>query len=118
MFITSLRDCAPGIGTGLPGLTGRQISIDPQDASDPATVAALALVEEYAKQGRITAVATGHHIVEMRYDPASEAWLAPSGWMQTTDEMRDLAVALNTVITVTADLPGEVGCLIAHSITS
>jgi YVTN family beta-propeller protein len=96
------------IGTGLPGLTGRQVSIDPADPDDPAMVAELALIEEYARQGRITAVANGHRMVEMRYDADAAAWVAPIGWSQTTEELRALAERLDTVITVTADLPENI----------
>jgi len=93
-------------GTGLPGLTGRQLSIDPANPDDEQAVARLDLIERYAQQGRITAVAAGPRIREMRYDPQSQAWLSSiSGWAQSSSELRARAVELNEVITVTADLP-------------
>ena len=93
-------------GTGLPGLTGRQVSIDPTNPDDLEMVAQLDLIERYAQQGRITAVAEGPRIREMRYDPQSQAWLSStSGWAQSSSDLRTRAAELNEVITVTADLP-------------
>ena len=94
-------------GTGLPGLTGRQVSIDPANANDPTVIDQLDLIERYAREGRITAVAEGEHIGELRYDPASEAWVSTRSdwWSQRTDALRARAVQLGIVITVTADLP-------------
>lgn len=96
------------IGTGLPGLTGRQISIEPGSENDPALIAALDLVERYAREGRITAVANGYALQEMRFDPAAEAWVAPNGFSQTTEQLRALAPLLDSAVTVTADLPENI----------
>ena len=92
-------------GTGLPGLTGRQVSIDPANPDDPDTLAQLDLIERYAAEGRVTAVAEGYHLGEMRFVPALHAWQAPSGWAQSTDELREWATQMGSAITVTADLP-------------
>lgn len=96
------------VGTGLPGLTGRQISIDPADAHAPDTVEWMDRIEAYAGEGRITAVATGSTLGEMRYDPTRDEWSYPSGWRRTGAQLRDLATTLGDVITITADLPGNV----------
>lgn len=96
------------IGTGLPGLTGRQISIEPDAYDDPALLAELGLVERYAREGRITAVANGYALEEMRFDPALEAWVAWNGFSQTTDQMRELARLLDSAVTITADLPENI----------
>lgn len=96
------------IGTGLPGLTGRQVSIDPADPNDPDTVAWMDRIEAAAQEGRVTGVATGRYIIEMRWDPEVQAWSLPSGWTRTGAELRALAEELGQVITVTADLPGNV----------
>ncbi len=96
------------IGTGLPGLTGRQVSIDPAEPHEPDTVQWMDRIEAYAREGRVTAVAKGSKLREMRYDPAFEAWSMPSGWRRTGTELRDLAATLGDVITITADLPANV----------
>lgn len=96
------------IGTGLPGLTGRQISIEAGSEDDPGLIAELDLVERYAREGRITAVANGWALQEMRFDPAVGAWVAPNGFSQTTEQMRALAPMLKSPITITADLPENV----------
>jgi hypothetical protein len=96
-------------GTGLPGLVGRQVSIDPASSDDADVIGQLDLIERYAREGRITAVAEGQHIGELRYDPQGESWVsATSGWYQTTDELRVRAAELGVVITVTADLPENI----------
>ncbi len=94
--------------TGLPGLTGRQVSIDPAHANEEGAIAQLDLIERYAGEGRITAVAEGQYIGELRYDPSREAWVSPkSNWAQTTEELRARSEQLGVVITVTADLPAN-----------
>lgn len=94
------------IGTGLPGLTGRQISIEPDAAGDADVQHALALVEEYARQGRITAVATGYGIGELRYDPVEQGWSGASGL--AIQSLPGLAESSGETITVTADLPQNI----------
>jgi hypothetical protein len=94
------------IGTGLPGLAGRQISIEPENADDPDVHHALALVEEYARQGRIAAVATGYGIGELRFDPATEGWSGPTGF--ALQSLTALAANSGETITVTADLPENI----------
>ena len=96
------------IGTGLPGLTGRQVSVDPSDPNAPDTVEWMNRIEAYAREGRVTAVATGSRLGELRYDPAYEAWSMPTGWRRSGAELRDLVSQLGDVLTVTADLPGNV----------
>ncbi|RIL07351.1 MAG: hypothetical protein DCC71_03305 [Proteobacteria bacterium] len=96
------------IGTGLPGLTGRQLSIEPGDESNADVGAALELIERYAGEGRVAAVATGPSIRELRYDPSTRTWSNRTWWSQTSAELRALATSLGEVITVTADLPANV----------
>ncbi len=96
------------IGTGLPGLTGRQVSIDPADPNAAETVEWMDRIEAYAREGRVTAVATGSKLGELRYDPAYEAWSLPTGWRRSGAELRDLAQQIEDVVTITADLPGNV----------
>jgi YVTN family beta-propeller protein len=96
-------------GTGLPGLVGRQVSIDPANLQDPEMLAQLDLIERYAREGRITAVAEGHLAREMRYDPQDQAWRSStSGWLQSSSELLARAADFNEVITVTADLPENI----------
>ncbi len=97
-------------GTGLPGLAGRQVSIDPANANDESVVGQLDLIERYAREGRITAVADGQHVGELRYDPQTESWVSSKSgwWQQNTSELRGLAAELGVVITVTADLPANI----------
>lgn len=92
-------------GTGLPGLTGRQVSIDPANPDDEAVVDQLDLIERYAAEGRITAVAEGEHVGELRFNPEAGLWQSVNGWSQSTDALRVRAAELGVVITVTADLP-------------
>jgi hypothetical protein len=92
-------------GTGLPGLTGRQVSIDPANPDDETVVDPLDLIERYAAEGRITAVAHGQYVGELRFDPHAGSWQSPNGWSQSTDDLRTRAGELGVVITVTADLP-------------
>jgi YVTN family beta-propeller protein len=96
------------IGTGLPGLTGRQVSIDPSAPNHPDTVAWLERIEALAREGRVTGVAVGRRLGEMRFDPALGAWAKPSGYHRSGAQLRALAAALGEVITVTADLPANV----------
>jgi len=95
------------IGTGLPGLTGRQVSIDPNDPSNSDTVAMMDLIERYAAEGRITAVAQGPKLGEMRFDPKGGEWSYRIGFQRTGAELRDFAAYLGETITITADLPAN-----------
>jgi len=95
------------IGTGLPGLTGRQVSIDPNNPDDPDTVAMMDLIERYAAEGRITAVADGARLREMRFDPKGGEWSYRLGLQRTGAELRDLAASLGETVTITADLPAN-----------
>jgi DNA-binding beta-propeller fold protein YncE len=97
------------IGTGLPGLTGRQVSIDPSDPDAADTVAWMDRIEAYAQEGRVTGVAVGGPVLgQMRWDPALGAWAYPSGWTRTGAQLRALAGERNEVITITADLPANI----------
>jgi len=96
------------IGTGLPGLTGRQVSIDPSDPNNADTVSMMDLIEKYAGEGRITAVAQGQKLGEMRFDPKSGEWSYRLGFERTGAELRDLAAFLGETVTITADLPENV----------
>jgi len=93
------------IGTGLPGLTGRQVSIDPADPNAAETVATMDLVERYAGQGRVTGVAMSPSLKEMRYDPKIGAWSSENGYTRSGAQLRALAPILGETITITADLP-------------
>lgn len=94
------------IGTGLPGLTGRQLSIEPDTADDADVAHALALIEEYARQGRITAVANGYGVGELRYDPVQAGWSSSRGL--PIQSLAALARDSGETITVTADLPENI----------
>ena len=94
------------IGTGLPGLTGRQLPIDPTNSSDPDMLGQLEQIETYAREGRITAVATGYGIGELRYDPSVGGWSGPMGL--AIGSLPLLAEESGEEITVTADLPENI----------
>ena len=96
------------IGTGLPGLTGRQVSIDPDHPDDPDTLAWMERIEAYAQEGRITAVAVGPTLGEVRWDPTYGTWAYLSGWTLTSAQLREIARARDEVITITADLPRNI----------
>jgi YVTN family beta-propeller protein len=94
------------LSNGLPGLTGRQIEVDPSDPSNEAMRAELDLVERYAREGRLTAVANGHGVGELRYDPVQGGWSTRTGF--PFGDLPGLAATTGEVLTVTADLPENV----------
>jgi YVTN family beta-propeller protein len=96
------------MSVGLPGLTGQQISITPANHQDPGLVARMDLLEQYAQEGRVTAVARNRLLGEYRWD---------GGWWRprladlpalTGAELRARAAQLDGVYTITADLPANV----------
>ncbi len=90
------------MSVGLPGLTGRQVSLTPDNENDPATGAALATIESAASEGRITAVAT-LGVLEWRFTDGQ--WLPNRGPGLSTAALRQLGAASNAPVTVTAMLP-------------
>ncbi len=63
------------VSTGLPGLTGRQVSVEPATVSDPATTAAMDLLEQAAALGKIEAVARSRALGTWQYDEGAANWL-------------------------------------------
>ncbi len=96
------------IGTGLPGLAGHQLELTADNAADAGVGDMLAMIEKYAGEGRVTAVATGYRLGEMRFDPTTGVWSTANGWNRTGDQLRDLAAVLDAPITITCDLPGGI----------
>lgn len=96
------------VANGLPALAGRQVTLDPADPYDPDAVAWMELIETYAGQGRVTGVAHGASIGELRYDRASGRWASGLGPSYSGGELRDLAASRGRPITITADLPPNV----------
>lgn len=98
------------MSVGLPGLTGRQVSLTPENAGDPELAAQMALVEQHAGEGRVTAVARSRVGGEYRF--AGGRWwpVRPRRLPRplTGAELRDRAVALGAVYTLTAELPANV----------
>jgi len=93
------------MSTGLPGLTGRQLQLDPENLRDGAVGAALAQIEDADRQGKVEAVARGAVMGEFRFDGPASVWQAPSGYRVTSLELRQLTATVGDVVTVTAELP-------------
>ena len=95
------------MSVGLPGLAGRQLSLAPENFDDPALVAELELVEQYADEGRITAVARNRFWGEYRFRDG--VWKSERGAPSLSGpDFRARANALGAVYTVTADLPANI----------
>lgn len=93
------------MSVGLPGLTGRQLTITPANATSAATIAALAQIEAAADATKITAVARSSALGEYRYEPASDRWLHASSLSLTGTQLRENVVSLGRNVTITAELP-------------
>ncbi len=98
------------MSVGLPGLTGRQISLDLNSASLPATVAAMNQLEAAASTGKITAVARGTTVGELRFRPSTSRWTNASGGTAITGaQLRLFPGAIpGEILTLTAELPETV----------
>jgi YVTN family beta-propeller protein len=97
------------IGTGLPGIAARQVPVSRDNVLDPATIAGMAAIEEAAALGKITAVATGKPIGELRFLPSTGRWSSANGVVSWTGEqLRSVVIAADGVVTISADLPENV----------
>ncbi len=96
------------MSVGLPGLTGRQLELNAANATDAAVGAALAEIQEAGRLGKVTAVARGAKLREVRLLRASNRWTWPSGISMSTAELRDVVKKLGDVVTVTAELPDNI----------
>jgi YVTN family beta-propeller protein len=97
------------LSTGLPGLLGRQMTVDAGNAQSPEVVAFIAMLEDAARVGKITAVATSATYGELRYVPASGNWTSLNGLFSfTSEKFRQQLAATNKIVTFIADLPGKV----------
>ncbi len=95
------------MSVGLPGLAGRQLSLTPDSFDDPSLVAEMELMEQYADEGRITAVARNRFWGEYRYE--NGLWKSKRGGTPLPGpEFRARAHALGATYTVTGDLPANV----------
>jgi len=94
------------MSVGLPGLLGRQISLDASNETDAGVGARLTQVVDAAEEGRITAVGSvGNQ--DWVYDPASDTWLPERGAGKTTAQLRSFAAGLGEgELVVTAHAPG------------
>jgi hypothetical protein len=112
------------ISVGLPGLTGRQLSVTAANAFEPATAQAMAQIEEAATIGKIRAVARftagadrsgsveealGRSVRELRFARGSGRWTVPGGSVGWSgDVLRRQVAAHDLVMTITAELPGNI----------
>ncbi|HVP31815.1 MAG TPA: hypothetical protein VMW35_21915 [Myxococcota bacterium] len=96
------------MSVGLPGLTGRQLTVDAGNATSPETVAWMDRIEAAAADGRITGVATSAGLGELRFRPATGRWTQTNGDSLTGGQLRTLASVGGYAITLTADLAGPV----------
>jgi hypothetical protein len=95
------------MSVGLPGLTGHQISVTPENYLDPDLIGRMDLLEQYAGEGRVTAVARNRSLGEYRF--GSGAWQPKIGGPPLSGEDLRLAAADGgAVYTITADLPRNV----------
>ncbi len=97
------------IGTGLPGLTGRQVSVTPANANAAGTIAQITQLEQAAADGKIVPIARSAGLQDLEYDPASGKWKNLSGALAITSaQMRAGAVSGPAVYTLTAELPSGI----------
>jgi len=97
------------MGTGLPGLTGRQVSVTASTANDPDTIAQIQQLEQAATDGKIVAIARAPELEELRFDPASQSWKDPFGrFALTSAQIRDDAQRGERTYTLTAELPSGI----------
>ncbi|HTF36058.1 MAG TPA: hypothetical protein VK714_20420 [Myxococcota bacterium] len=97
------------MGTGLPGLTGRQVSVTRSSASDPDTIAQIQQLVQAATDGKIVAIARAPELQELRFDPASQRWKSPSGRIAATSaQIREDAQDGERAYTLTAELPSGI----------
>jgi DNA-binding beta-propeller fold protein YncE len=97
------------IGTGLPGLTGRQVELAAGNADDPQTLAEIAQLEQGVADGKIVAVARTADLQELRFDAATSRWTNASGRLRlATADLRALATTKNAVFTLTAAPPAGI----------
>jgi YVTN family beta-propeller protein len=98
------------MSVGLPGLLGRQVELSKRSLKDPATAAALAELEDAARDGRIAARGAGATVGELRFEPATSLWRSSQNALAAYDDaaLREEVRKSGAVITLRADLPGEV----------
>jgi YVTN family beta-propeller protein len=97
------------IGTGLPGIAGRQVHVDRSNVLDSAVAAQMDRIEEAAALGKITAVATGEPIGELRFLPETGRWSSANGLVSWTGEkLRRAVLDADGSVMITADLPANV----------
>jgi YVTN family beta-propeller protein len=97
------------MGTGLPGLTGRQVSVTRSSVSDPDTIAQIQQLEQAATEGKIVAMVRAPELQELRFDSASQTWKNHSGrFAMTSAQIREDAQEGERVYTFTAELPSEI----------
>lgn len=106
---TEIWEFITQMSVGLPGLTGRQVSLSAATAALPATIAAMDQLEAAAALGKITAVASGDLLGELRYWPVTGRWTNTSGSVALSGaELRSTVGASAGVVTLIADLPANV----------
>jgi len=97
------------MGTGLPGLTGRQVSVTSATANDPDTIAQVGQLEQATTDGKIVAIARAPELQELRFDPATQLWRNHSGRIGVTSaQLRDDAARGERTYTLTAALPSGI----------
>ena len=95
-------------GTGMAGLAGRQLSLEPDTVLNPQIVELMNLMEQHAGEGRITAVANSRTLGELRWHPEDGSWTDPAGVQFSGAELRALVGSSGETVTLTAELPGGV----------
>jgi YVTN family beta-propeller protein len=97
------------MGTGLPGLTGRQVSVTASTASDPDTISQIQQLEQAATDGKIVAIARAPELQELKFDPSSQSWKNRTGRIaMTSTQIRYDALGSEGAYTLTAELPSGI----------
>jgi len=97
------------MGTGLPGLTGRQVSVTASTASDPDTIAQIQQLEQAASDGKIVAIARAPELEELKFDPSGQSWRNRTGRIgMTSAQILADALGSERTYTLTAELPSGI----------
>jgi hypothetical protein len=85
------------------------VQVDRSNVLDPATAAAMDEIEDAAALGKVTAVAAGDPIGELRFLPDTARWSSENGLVSWTGaQLRQVVLQADGSVTVTADLPENV----------
>lgn len=97
------------IGTGLAGLTGRQVEINASNALAQSTIDQMTQLERAVADGKIEAVARTADLHELRFVAATGKWTNSPGLLRLSSAaLRNLALGTGAVFTITAAPPAGI----------